>query len=147
LENCRGPLSPQPAQLSADPGPSPRTRPVCQPVTTSPSLTDGVRLSAPSSLKFPLLHTRVSSPAKFPATGQPPVTTPRHKEAHVFACRLESSCNATTPLLCCRPSLLQPRCRARSSTMKPHATWPASRADAAESTPSRLRCSPAGARV
>jgi hypothetical protein len=92
LENYCGPLSPRPAQLSVDPSPSPRSRPACQPLTTPSSLADGARLLAPSSPKFPLLRPRVSSLAKFPATGRPPITTTRHKVAHVFACRLEPSC-------------------------------------------------------
>jgi hypothetical protein len=53
LENHREPLSPQPAQFGADPGKSPRVRLACQPVTTSPSLTDGAHLSAPSSPQIP----------------------------------------------------------------------------------------------
>jgi hypothetical protein len=39
----------------------------------------------------PLLRARVSSPAKFPSTGQPPITTPRHKDGRVFTYNLESS--------------------------------------------------------
>jgi hypothetical protein len=92
LENRCGPLSPRPAQLSVDPSPSTRSRPASQPITTPPSLADGARLLAPSSPKFPLIRPRVSSLAKFPVTGRPPVTTMRHKVAHVFSCRLEPSC-------------------------------------------------------
>jgi hypothetical protein len=65
--------------------------PAYQLVTAPLSLTDGARLSAPSSPKFPLLHARVSSPSKFPVMGRPPITTPRHKKPHVFACHLEPS--------------------------------------------------------
>jgi hypothetical protein len=80
-KNHRGSLFPRSAQLSADPAH----------LRVRASLPDGARQSAPSSPKSPLLHASVSSLAKFPATGRPPVTTPRHKEAHVFACRLEPS--------------------------------------------------------
>jgi hypothetical protein len=63
----------------------------------------------------PLPHRR-SSPAKFPSTGRPPITTPHHKDAHMCACHLEPLCrlrcsvasNCHWPLLCCRPSLLHP---------------------------------------
>jgi hypothetical protein len=37
----------------------------------------------------PLLRARVSSPAKLPVIGQPPVTTPCHKDGRVFSCHLE----------------------------------------------------------
>jgi hypothetical protein len=45
---------------------------------------------------FPLIpllcSTRVATPAELPPPSRPPVTTPRHKDGHVFACHLEPSC-------------------------------------------------------
>jgi hypothetical protein len=67
---------------------------------------------------FPHLLACVATPAKLLVTGQPPVTTPCHKNAHVCAYRLEPSCQLQCivvshhccPLLYCCPSLLHPGC-------------------------------------
>jgi hypothetical protein len=56
----------------------------------------------------PPLLARVATPAKLPTMGQPPITTPRHKDGRVFTCHLESS--------------RRPRCTVASHHRRPHAS-------------------------
>jgi hypothetical protein len=114
-KNHHGPLSPCPTQLGADSSTSPHVksaRAVCfletlpsghrrltdptyqpnfftggKPLSTRPATTPVTAQTRP----LPLLRHRRSSPAKFPSTGRPPVTTPHHKDNRMSTYHIESS--------------------------------------------------------
>jgi hypothetical protein len=130
-KNCRGPFSPRPAQLDADPTHL-RARVGLPAVTTSPSLTDGARLSDSSSPKYSPAPRCVSSPANSRRRAGHPSSA---CNTSLSTCRRESSCrlrcavasHRRCPLLCCHPSMLQPRCPRQEldnevSRRLPHAT-------------------------
>jgi hypothetical protein len=104
---------------------------------------------------FPPLLAHVATPTKLPATGRPPVSTPRHKDGRVFICTLSHRIDCGVPwrpITVARCSAAARRCsredaRYKSSTMKPRTTHPADGAGAAKEVPSRPWRSPAGARA
>jgi hypothetical protein len=71
-----------------------------------------------------------------PCTTRRPMCAPAALSSHI-SCGAPWCPITTAPLFCCRPSLLQPGCRTRSSATKAHVACPAGRANTAESTPSR----------
>jgi hypothetical protein len=146
LENRRGPLSPRPAQIDADPGPSLRvSQPASSLTRCQLPLPPNFLCSAPVCPRQPNSRRRAGHPSPPHATRKP--TCSPAALSHHAGCGAPWRPTAAVLLLCYCPSLLQPGCRARSLTTKPHAACPTGRADAAESAPSRLRSSPAGVRA
>jgi hypothetical protein len=128
----------------------------CQPITAPPSLTDGARLSAPSSPKYSLLRSpswqcrpncrrRADHPSPPRATRMAecsPTTLKCHVSCGVPWCPITAACCSASAYRCSSRDA-----RTRSSTTKPHTACPAGRADTAETTPSRPQRSPAGERT